>query len=583
MAVKAQYPLGCWAFLLLLWHGTCLLLDFNLQQAQTMRQNIKRGGIQRKTKLGSQLELACQKGVNLMDQKRYEDAQLIFKTILCENPTHYAAQMNQGVCFLAAEQYDEAAEIFHAVHAANPTDLKALYYCGVSFEKIGEFEFACQFLERYLKEKPHDFSSWVMLGSASSKNGKHSDALKYAMKALSLEPTRALSYNNLGATLMDLELIEEAKTAFDTALALEPGNLDTLSNLASIETRNENYHVAIDRYEELLSLHTKDSVAYKSVAFTSCFAHLATGQLQTGWKQYDNGFIPIHESARTPRRKFNIPQWYGEDIKNKRLLVWGEQGLGDEFWFFSMLKEAQQCCASLLIECQPRLVTLLQRSFPDATVRASQLGPFTSTDYEVQIPAASLCRIFRSHMEDFAKFKPYIKPDPKLVLQFSERLQALRPKRLVGICWRSGKINTQRFKHYLSLSDLAPILCMENIEIVNLQYGDCEQEIVAAEQSLNIKIHRWADIDLKDNQEQLAAIMSQMDMILTPGTAVMQLAGAMGCPTMAFLRKTPVFFLGQSETPWFSSIRSFVAPMTEPIQNQVPYMKAYLKELFDIK
>jgi ADP-heptose:LPS heptosyltransferase len=124
---------------------------------------------------------------------------------------------------------------------------------------------------------------------------------------------------------------------------------------------------------------------------------------------------------------------------------------------------------------------------------------------------------------------------------------------------------------------------MENIEIVNLQYGDCEQEIVAAEQALNIKIHRWADIDLKDNQEQLAAIMSQMDMILTPGTAVMQLAGAMGCPTMAFLRKTPVFFLGQSETPWFSSIRSFVAPVTEPIQNQVPYMKAYLKELFDIK
>jgi len=581
VAVKAQYPLGCWALLLVLWHETCVLLSFKLQQAQTMRQHIKRGGIQRQTKLGSPLELACQKGVNLMDQKRYDDAQLIFKTILCENPTHYAVQMNQGVCFLATQQYDKAAEIFHAVHAASPKDLKALYYCGVSFEKIGAFELACQFLERYLKEKPHDFSSWVMLGSASSKNGKHSNALKYAMKALSLEPTRALSYNNLGATLMDLELFEEAKTAFETSLALEPGNLDTMSNLASIETRNENYHVAIDRYEELLSLHTKDSVAYKSVAYSSSFAHLATGQLQIGWQRYDNGFIPIHDSARTPRRKFDIPQWDGEDIKNKRLLVWGEQGLGDEFWFFSMLKEAQQCCASLMIECQPRLVTLLQRSFPDATVRASQLGPLTSVDYEVQIPAGSLCRIFRSHMEDFTKFEPYIQPDSELILKFAERLQALRPKRLVGICWRSGKVNAQRLKHYLSLSDLAPILCMENIEIVNLQYGDCEQEIVAAEQALNIKIHRWADVDLTNNQEQLAALMSHMDMILSPSTAVMQLAGAMGLPTVMFGRRQWQY-LGQPQTPWFETICSFTPPTGEPLQDQVPHMLAHLKELLSV-
>jgi tetratricopeptide (TPR) repeat protein len=546
-----------------------------------MIQNIKRGGTQRHAKLGGSLELACQKGVNLMDQERYEDAQLIFKTILSENPTHYAAQMNQGVCFLATEQYDKAAKIFHVVHAANPKDLKALYYCGVSFEKIGAFEFACQFLERYLKEKPHDYSSWVMLSSASNKNGKHSDALKYSMKALSLEPTRALSYNNLGAALMDLELFEEAKTAFDTALALEPGNLDTLSNLASIDTRNENYHVAIERYEELLSLHTKDSVAYKSVAYSSSFAHLATGQLQIGWKRYDNGFIPIHDSARTPRRKFNIPQWDGEGIKDKGLLVWGEQGLGDEFWFFSMLKEAQQCCASLLIECQPRLVTLLQRSFPDATVRASQLGPVTSADYDVQIPAASLCKIFRSHIEDFAKFEPYIQPDPELILKFSERLQALRSKKLIGICWRSGKLNAQRLKHYLSLSDLAPILSMENIEIVNLQYGDCEHEIVAAEQALNIKIHRWADVDLTNNQEQLAALMSQMNMILTPSTAVMQLAGAMGLPTMMFGRRR-WHYLGQSQTPWFETIRSFTPSRGEPLQGQVPHMHAYLKEFLSV-
>ena len=549
-----------------------------------MRQNTKRGGRQRQTKLSSPLDLACQKGTNLMDQERYEDAQLIFKKILSQNPTHHAAQMNQGVCFLATQQYDEAAKNFHAVHAANPTDLKALYYCGVSFEKIGEFEFACQFLERYLKEKPDDFSSWVMLGSAFSKSGKHIDALKCAMKALSLEPTRAVSYNNLGVTLMDLERLDEAKTALETGLALEPGNslnLSVQSNLAAIEFRKGNYHAAIDKYEEILNSYKEGSIEHKSVAYSSCFSYLATGQLQIGWKRYDEGFAPIHYAARTPKRKFHVPQWDGGDIKNKRLLVWGEQGLGDEFWFFSMLKEAQQCCASLLIECQPRLVTLLQRSFPDSTVRASQLGPITSADYDMQIPAGSLCRIFRSHTEDFAKFEPYIAPDPELKFKFSERLQALRPKKLVGISWRSGVIDAMRLKHYLSLSDLAPILCMENIEVVNLQYGDCEKEIVAAEQALNIQIHRWADIDLKDNQEQLAALMSQMDMILTPATAVMTLAGAMGLPTMMFSR-IPWTYLGQSQTPWFESIRSFTSSRDAPLQDQVPHIHAYLKEFLSV-
>jgi ADP-heptose:LPS heptosyltransferase len=122
---------------------------------------------------------------------------------------------------------------------------------------------------------------------------------------------------------------------------------------------------------------------------------------------------------------------------------------------------------------------------------------------------------------------------------------------------------------------------MENIEIVNLQYGDCEQEIVAAEQALNIKIHRWADVDLTNNQEQLAALMSHMDMILSPSTAVMQLAGAMGLPTVMFGRRQWQY-LGQPQTPWFETICSFTPPTGEPLQDQVPHMLAHLKELLSV-
>ena len=94
VALKARYPLGCWGCILLLWHGICVFLSPKLQQTQTMKQNIKRGGIQRQKEPSSPSELGCQKGVNLMDQERYEDAPLIFKTALSQNPTHHAALGN---------------------------------------------------------------------------------------------------------------------------------------------------------------------------------------------------------------------------------------------------------------------------------------------------------------------------------------------------------------------------------------------------------------------------------------------------------------------------------------------------------
>lgn len=131
-------------------------------------------------------------------------------------------------------------------------------------------------------------------------------------------------------------------------------------------------------------------------------------------------------------------------------------------------------------------------------------------------------------------------------------------RKLVGICWRSGKVDARRIRNYLSLADFADILTSPNITVVNLQYGDCETEIQAAEAALGINIVRWQDVDLKDDQESLAALINKMDVVISAGTAVAQMTLAVGTPLVMFGPRGWTWF-GQDEYPWAGNVR-FIAP-----------------------
>ncbi|MDN5250652.1 tetratricopeptide repeat protein [Betaproteobacteria bacterium LSUCC0117] len=518
---------------------------------------------------------ACERAVNEMDIGNHQEALAILDGLLAKNPRHYLARLNRGQCLSVLGRHEEAVRDLYAMHERAPDDLRVLKICGIAHTRGGHFEMAMQFLQRYTKAKPNDYAAWESMASAAIKMGLYTNALMYATQALGLEPLNPNAYNNLGATLIAVNRLYEAEQAFQTALAIDPNNAYALSNLGTIAFERDNFAESIKHYEAVLAKVDVSSYFGMDLLYRSSFAYLGVGQLREGWRRYDYGFCPTDRSSRRPKRKFGVPQWAGEPLREKRLLVWGEQGLGDELWFFGMLNEVLALCQNVIVECDPRLVSLLQRSFPSVLVRPSRLTKanlLDSTDFDLHIPVGSLMSLFVLEIEDVKKYKPYIKPEKNIKDYFLKRLLPYRGKKLIGVCWRSGKIDSARSKHYLSIEDLISPLISDDAIFVNLQYGPCEEELSRVEEKYGIKIIRWEDIDLKDNLEQVAALISTLDIVVSAGTAVAEMAMAVGQQLIVF-GPFGWRFLGQSEFPWGENVLYFTPTDGDELKSVIPRIK----------
>lgn len=153
----------------------------------------------------------------------------------------------------------------------------------------------------------------------------------------------------------------------------------------------------------------------------------------------------------------------------------------------------------------------------------------------------------------------------------------------MGICWRSGKLSIERNRHYTGLLDWEEILNIQDIQFVNLQYGECEEELRAVEEALGIQILRWPDLDLKNDLDKVLALIGELDSVVTVGTAVSSLAAAVGTQTL-LLTKNTWMMLGQEEHyPWFESVQPFIAAKGAQVASRIDDVAAALRSALDVR
>ena len=292
-----------------------------------------------------------------------------------------------------------------------------------------------------------------------------------------------------------------------------------------------------------------------------------------GWDCYEGGFsnlVPV-AGARHPRRNFSVPRWNGEALNGKTLLVWREQGLGDELLFATCLHELEALGGKIIVECDRRLVDTFTRSFPQYTVRAEAFLPEQAMqspyeDFDLHVPLGSLMKYFRRDIKDFERSGAYIKTDPAKVAKFAERLAPYKEDyRLVGICWRSGKLDPVRNLGYTTLDEWGEVLQTPGFKFVNLQYGDCEAELREAEEKYGVEILRWPDLNLKDDLDDVFALVHCLDAIASVQTAVLVMGGSVGVPTVGVKAGGWTTFGQFSNSPWNSKNKNVQAPqLLEP-------------------
>jgi hypothetical protein len=264
--------------------------------------------------------------------------------------------------------------------------------------------------------------------------------------------------------------------------------------------------------------------------------------------------------------------WDGQSLlPGERLMIWREQGVGDEIRFAAMLPLLPQSVRNnLILECDHRLVKLFARSMTEVAVRAESQ---TKSDFDYHLPIGSLPKLLMNSVDILRDASPLLNPDPEDVSKFAGKLAEFKGKKLVGICWRSHKLSATRNKKYTALADWEKILSIPGTMFVNLQYGECEEEIQQIESDLGIRILRWPDLDLMNDFSGTAALIKNLDLVISISSAVVPLAGAVGTQTICMTHQNWVL-LGQHDYyPWFPSVTPLVVPHDEAMATGLPIVR----------
>lgn len=489
-------------------------------------------------------------GIILCKQQKNSEAKFYLERAVSLDPDNAEFHNNIGV---ACKKTTEAIKHFEKAIALRPDCAK--FYCNLGAElcEQSDYQGAAPILKEALRLDPHSAKNHNNLGIALNNLDKPHEAIDHFERAITLESEDPTHYLNMGTSYRLISRLDEAIIYYQRALSLKPDYSDAMNNLAAVLLEKGNPLEAIELYENALELSPDNDLLRQNLGF----ALLETGSLERGWRGFGYRWQSVKKGHMRP---FNQPWWDGSDLTDKTILVWGEQGIGDEILYANTFPDVVAASGHCIIECEPRLIPLFSRSFPQAEIIARTDTCNIRTlqpDIDWQIPAGNLFQWFRPTIEHFPRL-PFLQADPERVNFWKQRVTSAGNGLKVGIIWRSMIRSNDRDRSYTELMQWGPILTIPDITFINLQYDDCHTEIEEANQHFGVEIHEWNDIDLMNDLDAAAALTLACDLVISPATSVCMMSGALGVPTWRLTTTQDYTLLGESNSsPFFSCMKPF--------------------------
>jgi tetratricopeptide (TPR) repeat protein len=428
---------------------------------------------------------------------------------------------------------------------------------GALLRKMQRFEHAVLALRRALSISPNSIDGRNDLGTALLESGDTESAAEQFCILLSQNPLDPSVHNNLGACAQAVGAVDQSFLRYSRALSLAPTNETALYNLSTLHMGAGELNEALRGFDCVKRIHP----GHAKSMWNGGLVRLSLGEFQRGWADYQWRFeVKPQDRTIDTDNTFDATR----DL-TARVLVWGEQGVGDEVMFGSMLREFRGWCGKLLVQMDKRLIPLFRRSLPQ-DVEFYERGSVVSEDlYDSHIPIGSLGLHLRPSRESFEGHRgAYLKADPDRVRALRESFGLADGERLIGVSWRSSNPETGAGRS-LPLWELAQVLGGEGRRLVNLQYGSVQEEIAEAQARCGIRVEQVPRVDCQNDLDGLAALIMACDEVVSIGNATAHLAGALGQKTTVLLPYSPSWrwMAKGDESPWYQSVRLLRQPLPD--------------------
>jgi Flp pilus assembly protein TadD len=458
-----------------------------------------------------------------------------------------------------------------------------LFARAVACHQSGDLRQAEELYLRIAQAEPGHASVHHLLGLLAYQSGRNENAADLIRHAIALSPGNANFHCNLGIVLVQLGQVDQAEVCFRQALTLKPDYADAHCHLGSALQEQGKLDKAAEAFREALRHNPRLTNAYLGLGkalhdqgqyaeeleclrnalaiepanskalWTLAFVRLLHGDFEGGWPLYEQRWA----QAGTRPRFEQYPRWDGSPLAGKTLLIHAEQGLGDTLQFIRYATQVKEHGGTVLFECPPALVHVLEGvAGVDRFVRQGESPP----PFDVQIPLLSLPGLFGTRLTSIPAPNPYLSARSELIESWRHQLEPLSEFK-IGIAWRGNPVNPYDRWRSLSLNHFQGLARQDGVTVVSLQVGPGADETAALAESLPVR-DLGARLDRNGAFLDTAAVIMNLDLVVTVDSVVAHLAGALGKPVWVLLPFVPDWrwLLNRTDCPWYPTMRLFRQP-----------------------
>lgn len=487
-------------------------------------------------------------GITLGQSRRTGEAIEVFQHAIAVAPDYAQVHHNLGVALVEAGDLSRAIEAFQNAIRMKADYAEAFVSLGNAYAAKGDSEAAAVAYRDCLRLRPESADALNGLGLALTALHRASEAAIYLRQAIRLRPEMTGAYNNLGLALAELGDYLGAEAIYEQTLRLDPNYAEAHVNLGNAFKEQGRLGEALACYDIALWLKPQSATA----RWNRSLALLQNGDFIQGWSEYASRYF---RKGATPRREFSQPAWDRQALEGARVLVYCEQGLGDAVQFVRYAGLLKKAGAQIILEAPSPLGRLLS-ACPLTDRLIIEGEPLPEFDFHVSM--LDLPRLFQTTLQSIPAEIPYLFAEPDRIERFRGQLEAIEGFK-IGIAWQGNPHHQWDRHRSVRLVEFESLANIEGIQLISLQRGPGVEQI--DELGSRFSVIELLDRSPPDDQgmADMAAIIANIDLVITVDTAVAHVAGAMGKPVWVVL-STMVdwrWLLDRDDSPWYPTMQLF--------------------------